>query len=38
MYPRPVATVYVFSLKGKTLEEVIHREKHCLVHIVINAH
>ena len=38
MYPRPVATLYIISLKSKTLEEVIHREKHCLVHIIINAH
>ena len=38
MYLRPVATLYIFSLKGKTLEEVIHREKHCLIHIIINAH
>ena len=38
MYPRPVATLYIFSLKGKTFEEVIHREKHCLVDIIINAH
>ena len=38
MYLRPVATLYIFSLKGKTLEEMIHREKHCLIHITVNAH
>ena len=39
MYPMPVATLYtIFSSKGKILEEVIHREKHCVIPIDINAH
>ena len=39
MYPMPVATLYtIFSPKTKTLEEVIHREKHCVIPININAH
>ena len=39
MYPMPVATLYIiFSSKTKTLEEVIHREKHCVIPININAH
>ena len=39
MYPMLVATLYtIFSSKTKTLEEVIHREKHCVIPININAH
>ena len=39
MYPMPVATLYtIFSSKGKTLEDVIHREKHCVITKNTNAH
>ena len=39
MFPMPVATLYaIFSSKSKTLEEVIYREKHCVIPISINAH
>ena len=38
MYPMPAATLYtIFSSKTKTLEEVMHREKHCVIPISINA-
>ena len=39
MYPMPVTTLYnIFSSKSNTLEDAIHREKHCVIHININAH
>ena len=38
MYPMPVTTLYnIFSSKSNTLQDAIHREKHCVIHIN-NAH
>ena len=39
MYPMPVTTLNtIISSKTETLEEVIQREKHCVISININAH